>query len=122
MLVDVPTTTRHWETDAITMVRAMLAYHNVVREKAAYWGIIHTTITNQHNCADHRVGGHEVRVEGDVFLLIFDGAASALSFCMQTQLALMECKWPDKILTFSEFKEEWTGGNTSITHFLPFKT
>eukprot|EP01065_Artemidia_motanka_P006642 TRINITY_DN1325_c0_g1_i1.p1 TRINITY_DN1325_c0_g1~~TRINITY_DN1325_c0_g1_i1.p1 ORF type:complete len:766 (+),score=127.42 TRINITY_DN1325_c0_g1_i1:256-2553(+) len=62
---------------------------------------MHTAL-QQHNevmrsCASS-VGGYEVKVIGDSFMLAFTSAENGCRFALRAQLALMEVKWPSDLL------------------------
>eukprot|EP01059_Diplonema_ambulator_P023899 TRINITY_DN3954_c0_g1_i1.p1 TRINITY_DN3954_c0_g1~~TRINITY_DN3954_c0_g1_i1.p1 ORF type:complete len:1187 (+),score=234.24 TRINITY_DN3954_c0_g1_i1:51-3611(+) len=45
-----------------------------------------------------RYNGYEVKTIGDAFMVTFSTASDAVSFCIEAQLALMNCDWPEDIL------------------------
>lgn len=44
-------------------------------------------------------GGYEVKAEGDAFMVVFEVARHAVSFCMAVQESLMRVDWPEALST-----------------------
>eukprot|EP01059_Diplonema_ambulator_P018797 TRINITY_DN3140_c0_g4_i1.p1 TRINITY_DN3140_c0_g4~~TRINITY_DN3140_c0_g4_i1.p1 ORF type:complete len:1154 (+),score=377.18 TRINITY_DN3140_c0_g4_i1:373-3462(+) len=45
-----------------------------------------------------RYQGYEVKTIGDAFMITFDQANDALRFCIDAQIELLNCDWPEEIL------------------------
>lgn len=72
------------------MMTALKLHNDIVRR-----------LTHEHN-------GYEAKTEGDAFMLAFSDPINALNFCISVQLALLQVKWPDQLLTHPAAKEEWS--------------
>ena len=49
--------------------------------------------------------GYEVKTEGDAFMVAFNHATDAVSFCLQSQLALHQAPWPAELLEPQDLKD-----------------
>ncbi|KAI1259273.1 protein phosphatase 2C [Xylariaceae sp. FL1019] len=77
---DIKNSTNLWEMYPDAM-RASIKLHNEVMRRQL-----------------RRIGGYEVKTEGDAFMVSFPTATSALLWCFSVQLALLEVNWPSDVL------------------------
>ena len=49
--------------------------------------------------------GYEVKTEGDAFMVAFNHARDAVSFCLETQRALHHAPWPNELLEPKDLKD-----------------
>ncbi|KAI1333241.1 protein phosphatase 2C [Xylariaceae sp. FL0255] len=77
---DIKNSTNLWEMYPEAM-RASIRLHNEVMRRQL-----------------RRIGGYEVKTEGDAFMVSFPTATSALLWCFSVQMALLEVNWPSEVL------------------------
>mmetsp|Transcript_22804 Transcript_22804/g.59590 ORF Transcript_22804/g.59590 Transcript_22804/m.59590 type:complete len:2664 (-) Transcript_22804:127-8118(-) len=78
---DVADSTWLWEWDAGVMDQAIAMHNTTIRELL------------------EEQGGHEIRNEGDSFVMSFHDASDAVRFCLQVQDGLLHLPWPPKLLS-----------------------
>ncbi|XWW93100.1 hypothetical protein V2A60_001029 [Cordyceps javanica] len=61
-----------------------------------------------------RIGGYEVKTEGDAFMVSFPTATSALLWCFAVQNELLEVTWPSEILSSMSGQAVYDKDNTLI--------
>jgi len=61
-----------------------------------------------------RIGGYEVKTEGDAFMVSFPTATSALLWCFAVQTQLLEVNWPPEILNSASAQEVYDKDNNLI--------
>ncbi|KAJ3491553.1 hypothetical protein NLG97_g5571 [Lecanicillium saksenae] len=61
-----------------------------------------------------RIGGYEVKTEGDAFMVSFPTATSALLWCFAVQNELLEVAWPSEILSSMSGQAIYDKDNTVI--------
>ncbi len=80
VFTDIKNSTNLWETYPQAMRSAIKAHNDVMRRQL------------------RRIGGFEVKTEGDAFMVSFPTATSALLWCFAVQLSLLEVNWPSEML------------------------
>jgi len=80
VFTDIKGSTNLWETYPAAM-RSGIKLHNEVMRRQL-----------------RRIGGFEVKTEGDAFMVSFPTATSALLWCFAVQLQLLEVNWPPEML------------------------
>jgi serine/threonine protein kinase len=80
VFTDIQGSTRLWERDSTLMMDVTRRHNEIIR------GCIRVA------------GGYEVKTEGDLFMVAFKSAASALAFCVSAQDALFAAPWSEAIL------------------------
>ncbi|KAI1176825.1 protein phosphatase 2C [Nemania sp. FL0916] len=80
VFTDIKNSTNLWEMYPDAM-RASIKLHNEVMRRQL-----------------RRIGGYEVKTEGDAFMVSFPTATSALLWCFAVQMALLEVNWPSEVL------------------------
>jgi adenylate cyclase len=80
VFTDIKSSTNLWETYHAAMRSAIRLHNEVMRRQL------------------RRIGGFEVKTEGDAFMVSFPTAASALLWCFAVQLSLLEVNWPTEML------------------------
>ncbi|KAH8891918.1 PP2C-domain-containing protein [Thozetella sp. PMI_491] len=80
VFTDIKNSTNLWETYPQAMRSAIKAHNDVMRRQL------------------RRIGGFEVKTEGDAFMVSFPTATSALLWCFAVQLLLLEVDWPSEML------------------------
>lgn len=77
---DIKNSTTMWEMYPSAMRSAIKLHNEVMRRQL------------------RRIGGYEVKTEGDAFMVSFPTATSALLWCFAVQLQLLDVNWPSEIL------------------------
>lgn len=80
VFTDIKNSTNLWETYPAAMRSAIKIHNDVMRRQL------------------RRIGGYEVKTEGDAFMVSFPTATSALLWCFAVQTQLLEIDWPQEIL------------------------
>lgn len=80
VFTDIKNSTNLWETYPAAMRSAIRIHNDVMRRQL------------------RRIGGFEVKTEGDAFMVSFPTATSALLWCFAVQTQLLEIDWPQEIL------------------------
>ncbi|KYK56020.1 adenylate cyclase, ACY [Drechmeria coniospora] len=78
---DIKNSTTMWEMYPSAMRSAIKLHNEVMRRQL------------------RRIGGYEVKTEGDAFMVSFPTATSALLWCFAVQMQLLDVAWPSEILT-----------------------
>jgi adenylate cyclase len=81
VFTDIKNSTTLWEMYPNAMRSAIKLHNDVMRRQL------------------RRIGGYEVKTEGDAFMVSFPTATSALLWCFAVQLTLLEVEWPSEVLT-----------------------
>ncbi|KJZ76588.1 Adenylate cyclase [Hirsutella minnesotensis 3608] len=80
VFTDIKNSTLLWEMYPSAMRSAIKLHNEVMRRQL------------------RRIGGYEVKTEGDAFMVSFPTATSALLWCFSIQLQLLDVNWPSEIL------------------------
>lgn len=80
VFTDIKNSTNLWETYPEAMRSAIKLHNDVMRRQL------------------RRLGGYEVKTEGDAFMVSFATATSALLWCFAVQAALLDINWPQEML------------------------
>ena len=80
VFTDVQGSTKLWDTDKAAMAEAVQTHHDMMRRLIS------------------RMGGYEVKTEGDAFMVAFHSATQACKWCITVQRELMEETWPEGTL------------------------
>ncbi|KAI1181871.1 protein phosphatase 2C [Nemania serpens] len=80
VFTDIKNSTNLWEMYPDAM-RSSIKLHNEVMRRQL-----------------RRIGGYEVKTEGDAFMVSFPTATSALLWCFSVQMQLLEVNWPSDVL------------------------
>lgn len=80
VFTDIKNSTTLWELYPNAMRSAIKLHNEVMRRQL------------------RRIGGYEVKTEGDAFMVSFPTAISALLWCFAVQLSLLEVPWPSEVL------------------------
>lgn len=80
VFTDIKNSTNMWETYPSAMRSAIKLHNDVMRRQL------------------RRIGGFEVKTEGDAFMVSFPTATSALLWCFAVQTQLLEVDWPQEML------------------------
>ncbi|EJD52319.1 L domain-like protein [Auricularia subglabra TFB-10046 SS5] len=86
VFTDIQNSTRLWDQNA-GMPTAMRLHNNLLRR------LLRTS------------GGYEVKTEGDAFVVSFQNVLSAVHWCLEVQLRLLQEPWPLEILESEDGKE-----------------
>lgn len=81
VFTDIKNSTMLWEMYPNAMRSAIKLHNEVMRRQL------------------RRIGGYEVKTEGDAFMVSFPTATSALLWCFAVQLGLLSVDWPAEVLT-----------------------
>jgi adenylate cyclase len=81
VFTDIKNSTMLWELYPNAMRSAIKLHNEVMRRQL------------------RRIGGYEVKTEGDAFMVSFPTATSALLWCFAVQLGLLNVDWPAEVLT-----------------------
>ncbi|KAL0938749.1 adenylate cyclase (protein phosphatase 2C) [Colletotrichum truncatum] len=77
---DIKNSTTLWEMYPAAMRSAIKLHNEVMRRQL------------------RRIGGYEVKTEGDAFMVSFPTATSALLWCFAVQMSLLDVNWPSEVL------------------------
>ncbi|KAH7326525.1 adenylate cyclase, ACY [Stachybotrys elegans] len=77
---DIKNSTTLWEMYPTAMRSAIKLHNEVMRRQL------------------RRIGGYEVKTEGDAFMVSFPTATSALLWCFAVQMELLDVSWPSEVL------------------------
>lgn len=80
VFTDIKGSTTLWETYPLAMRSAIKLHNDMMRRQL------------------RRIGGFEVKTEGDAFMVSFPTATSALLWCFAVQTQLLEVDWPAEML------------------------
>ncbi|KAM0332115.1 hypothetical protein ACHAQA_002387 [Verticillium albo-atrum] len=80
VFTDIKNSTTLWEMYPSAMRSAIKLHNEVMRRQL------------------RRIGGYEVKTEGDAFMVSFPTATSALLWCFAVQMSLLEVNWPPEVL------------------------
>eukprot|EP01064_Diplonema_japonicum_P004910 TRINITY_DN13247_c0_g1_i1.p1 TRINITY_DN13247_c0_g1~~TRINITY_DN13247_c0_g1_i1.p1 ORF type:complete len:1164 (+),score=193.23 TRINITY_DN13247_c0_g1_i1:89-3580(+) len=92
VFTDIESSSVLWRKHPEDMKTAMRLHNNCIRE------------------AYSRYNGYEVKTIGDAFMITFDQANDAVRFCIDAQVDLLNCPWPEKLLTDSMCNSTIKGG------------
>ncbi|KAJ1331091.1 Protein phosphatase 2C [Microdochium nivale] len=93
---DIKNSTNLWEMYPSAMRSAIKLHNEVMRRQL------------------RRIGGYEVKTEGDAFMVSFPTATSALLWCFAVQTQLLEVNWPPEILNSVSAQEVYDKDNNLI--------
>lgn len=80
VFTDIKNSTTLWEMYPSAMRSAIKLHNEVMRRQL------------------RRIGGYEVKTEGDAFMVSFPTATSALLWCFAVQMELLDVSWPSEVL------------------------
>ncbi|KAK8924732.1 Adenylate cyclase [Metarhizium anisopliae] len=80
VFTDIKNSTTLWEMYSSAMRSAIKLHNEVMRRQL------------------RRIGGYEVKTEGDAFMVSFPTATSALLWCFAVQMELLDVSWPSEVL------------------------
>jgi adenylate cyclase len=80
VFTDIKNSTNLWEMYPDAMRSSIKLHNDVMRRQL------------------RRIGGYEVKTEGDAFMVSFPTATSALLWCFSVQMQLLEVPWPSEVL------------------------
>lgn len=81
VFTDIKNSTNLWEMYPSAMRSAIKLHNEVMRRQL------------------RRIGGYEVKTEGDAFMVSFPTATSALLWCFAVQTQLLDVAWPSEVLS-----------------------
>ncbi|RYP34624.1 hypothetical protein DL767_004184 [Monosporascus sp. MG133] len=96
VFTDIKNSTNLWEMYPSAMRSAIKLHNEVMRRQL------------------RRIGGYEVKTEGDAFMVSFPTATSALLWCFAVQTQLLEVKWPSEVLNSVTCQEIYDKDNNLI--------
>ncbi|KAI0401032.1 protein phosphatase 2C [Xylaria palmicola] len=96
VFTDIKNSTNLWEMYPDAM-RSSIKLHNEVMRRQL-----------------RRIGGYEVKTEGDAFMVSFPTATSALLWCFSVQMQLLDVNWPSEVLNSVSCQEIWDKDNNLI--------
>ncbi|KAI1496585.1 protein phosphatase 2C [Biscogniauxia marginata] len=96
VFTDIKNSTNLWEMYPSAMRSAIKLHNEVMRRQL------------------RRIGGYEVKTEGDAFMVSFPTATSALLWCFAIQTQLLEVNWPSEILNSVSCQEIYDKENNLI--------
>lgn len=96
VFTDIKNSTNLWEMYPSAMRSAIKLHNEVMRRQL------------------RRIGGYEVKTEGDAFMVSFPTATSALLWCFSIQTQLLEVNWPSEILNSISCQEVYDNENNLI--------
>ncbi|KAI2636046.1 protein phosphatase 2C [Xylaria nigripes] len=96
VFTDIKNSTNLWEMYPDAM-RSSIKLHNEVMRRQL-----------------RRIGGYEVKTEGDAFMVSFPTATSALLWCFSVQMQLLEVNWPSEVLNSVSCQEIFDKENNLI--------
>ncbi|KAJ2979865.1 hypothetical protein NQ176_g2991 [Zarea fungicola] len=96
VFTDIKNSTTLWEMYPSAMRSAIKLHNEVMRRQL------------------RRIGGYEVKTEGDAFMVSFPTATGALLWCFAVQNELLEVTWPSEILSSMSGQAIYDKDNTVI--------
>lgn len=96
VFTDIKNSTNLWEMYPSAMRSAIRLHNEVMRRQL------------------RRIGGYEVKTEGDAFMVSFPTATSALLWCFAVQTQLLEVNWPSEVLNSVSCQEVYDKDNNLI--------
>lgn len=96
VFTDIKSSTTLWEMFPSAMRSAIKLHNEVMRRQL------------------RRIGGYEVKTEGDAFIVAFPNATSAILWCFAVQAELLEVTWPSEILAAMPGQAIYDKDNTLI--------
>ncbi|KAI1105509.1 PP2C-domain-containing protein [Jackrogersella minutella] len=96
VFTDIKNSTNLWEMYPSAMRSAIKLHNEVMRRQL------------------RRIGGYEVKTEGDAFMVSFPTATSALLWCFAVQTHLLSVDWPSEILNSVSCQEMYDKDNNLI--------
>ncbi|KAI0483383.1 protein phosphatase 2C [Xylariaceae sp. FL0804] len=96
VFTDIKNSTNLWEMYPAAMRSAIKLHNEVMRRQL------------------RRIGGYEVKTEGDAFMVSFPTATSALLWCFSVQTQLLEVNWPPEVLNSVSCQELYDNENNLV--------
>ncbi|KAI0173398.1 PP2C-domain-containing protein [Hypoxylon sp. FL1284] len=96
VFTDIKNSTNLWEMYPSAMRSAIKLHNEVMRRQL------------------RRIGGYEVKTEGDAFMVSFPTATAALLWCFAVQTQLLSIDWPSEILNSVSCQEVYDKDNNLI--------